>query len=476
MPDERACDRPRPPSPGVFASARSVVRTAFREVRQTDLSRRRASDLSWLLVGQAGALALGIVSIKLLTSMGTDAYGRYALALTVAALLSGLVFGPAEQGFLRFYYPAAETGSSRTYLGVLYRGLLLGVAAVGLVTGVAASLAWSGSGTALALTVTAGGAFAAVSAGATPLAAMLNLLGRRRLNATFQVVERAAVVLALWLLARGGRLSVTTALLAGAAGVVLVALGRAVSVSRAVPADEPMDAAARREIRRGAVRSVASFGAPFAIWGLAGWLQSNSERWIIGTLLSTSDVGVFAMMLTIANVLIAYPYGVMAQLFTPAAYRRLHDRDDAARADEGLRLIRVFGFGMVALTGVSAWVTLLFGRLAISWLSSPAFAASWYLLPVVCVGTGLFFVGQSLSLVGASLNAPRIYLTPKILSGVLAVGLNAAGAWAFGLPGIAVASWATGGVYVALVVRANRRLLIRTAAADSREPLGERRA
>ena len=469
-------DRPRPSAPGVFASARAVVRMAVREVRQTDLSRRHASDLSWLVIGQAGALVLGIVSIKLLTSMGTAAYGRYALALTVAALLSALAFGPAEQGFLRFYYPAAERGSSRTYLGVLYRCILLGAAAIGVVTGLAASWAWTGPGADFALTVAAGGVFAAVSAGSTPLAAMLNLLGRRRLNATLQVLERAAVVLALWLLARGGRLSVTTALLAGAAGVVVVAVVRTLSVNRAVPADEPMDAAARRAARCDAVRSVASFGAPFAIWGLAGWLQSNSERWIIGTVLSTSDVGVYAMMLTIANVLIAYPYGVMAQLFTPAAYRRLHDLEDAARVDEGLRLIRVFGFGMVALTGVAATATLLFGRLAISWLSSPAFAAFWYLLPVVCVGTGLFYVGQALSLVGASLNAPRIYLAPKILAGLLAVGFNTVAAWAFGLSGIAVVSWAVGGIYVALVASANRSVARRMAAAPSGSPHGGRQA
>ncbi len=63
---------------------------------------------------------------------------------------------------------------------------------------------------------------------------------------------------------------------------------------------------------------------------------------MIGALLTTSGVGVFAMMLTIANVLIAFPYGVLAQLFTPAAYRRLHDLGDGPRVGEGLRIIRVF--------------------------------------------------------------------------------------------------------------------------------------
>ncbi len=124
VPDERVSERRRPRLPGVLASTKSLALTAFREVARTSLSRRHASDLSWLVIGQAGALVLGVISIKLLTSMGMDAYGRYALALTVAALLGALVFGPAEQGFLRFYFPAAERGTSRTYLGVLYRGLL----------------------------------------------------------------------------------------------------------------------------------------------------------------------------------------------------------------------------------------------------------------------------------------------------------------------------------------------------------------
>jgi O-antigen/teichoic acid export membrane protein len=445
-----------------------VVLTAVREVGRTDVSRRHASDLSWLVIGQAGALALGIVVIKLLTSMGTDAYGRYALVLTVAALLSALVFGPAEQGFLRFYFSAVERGAARTYLGVLYRGLLVAMAPFCVVTCLAAWWGWSGAASSLSPLLLAGGAFAIASAGATPLAAMLNLLGRRRLNAILQVLERAIVVLALWALAGRGQLSVIAALLAGTGGVVVGALVRTWSLGGVVAADRPMDASVRRAARREAVRSVASFSAPFAVWGLAGWLQSNSERWIIGTVLTTSGVGVYAVMLTIANVLIAIPYGVMAQLFTPAAYRRLHDLDDRLRVDDGLRLIRVFVSGMVALTVVSAGVTLALGRIVVSWLSSPAFAEYWYLLPVVCVGTGLFHVGQALCLVGAAVNAPRIYLGPKLLAGALAVALNGAAAWTFGLMGVALASWAVGAVYTLSVVHANRRALARLDSANAR--------
>ena len=451
-------------SPGVFASTQSLVLTAYREVSWTRLSRRHASDLSWLVIGQAGALVLGVTSIKLLTSMGTDAYGRYALALTVAALLGALVFGPAEQGFLRFYFPAAERGTSRTYLGVLYRGLLTAMAAFGTLTGLAAAWAWDGPHAGLAPMILAGGAFAIASAGATPLTGMLNLLGERRLNAVLQVIERAIVVAALWSLDHRGQLGVITALVAGTLGVVVAALARAWSLRGAVSPDGPMDVAARGAARGEAARSVAAFGAPFAVWGLAGWLQSSSERWIIGALLTTSGVGVFAMMLTIANVLIAFPYGVLAQLFTPAAYRRLHDLGDGPRVGEGLRIIRVFVMVVVALTAVSALATMVFGRMAVAWLSTPQFAAYWYLLPIVCVGTGLFYVGQALCLLGASLNTPRSYLTPKLVAGALAVALNTAAAWAFGLVGVAAASWLVGGIYAVSVARANSRMLHRMTA------------
>ncbi len=473
MPDERISDRRRPWSPGIVASTQSLVLTAVREVAGTSLSRRHAKDLFWLVIGQAGALALGIVSIKLLTSMGTDAYGRYALALTVAALLGALVFGPAEQGFLRFYFPAAERGTSRTYLGVLYRSLLAAMAAFGALTGLAAVWAWGRPDPGLAPLVLAAGAFAIASAGTTLLSGMLNLLGRRRLNAILQVLERAVVVLALWSLARRGQLSVITALLAGTGGVVVSALARTWSLGGAVAPDGPMDLATRGAARGEAARSVAAFGAPFAVWGLAGWLQSNSERWIIGALLTTSGVGVYAMMLTIANVLIAFPYGVLTQLFTPAAYRRLHDLGDGPRVDEGLRIVRVFVAAVVALTAASTFGTMVLGRMVVAWLSSPAFAGYWYLLPIVCVGTGLFYVGQALCLLGASLNTPRSYLTPKLVAGGVAVASNAAAAWAFGLVGVAATSWAIGAVYVVLVVRANRHILARMTAAGSRqEPRG----
>ncbi len=87
---------------------------------------------------------------------------------------------------------------------------------------------------------------------------------------------------------------------------------------------------------------------------------------------------------------------------------------------------------------------------------------------MVCVGTGLFYVGQALCLVGASVNAPRIYLGPKLLAGALAVALNWAAAWSFGLMGVALASWVVGGVYTLSVARANRKALASLASAAAR--------
>src|ERR1019366_277898 len=90
----------------------------------TVIRHRNISEIGWLVTGQVVTTALGFVSMKLLSSMGTSEFGIYSLVLTIAAFVSASLYGPAEQGFIRFYYNYSNEGMARTYIGQFYRYLV----------------------------------------------------------------------------------------------------------------------------------------------------------------------------------------------------------------------------------------------------------------------------------------------------------------------------------------------------------------
>jgi len=60
----------------------------------------------------------------------------------------------------------------------------------------------------------------------------------------------------------------------------------------------------------------------------------------------------------------------------------------------------------------------LWGRELIILISSRDYVVYWYLLPLLCLGTGLFLTGQAQTVFGMALNQPKKYLMPKISIGI----------------------------------------------------------
>jgi O-antigen/teichoic acid export membrane protein len=83
------------------------------------------------------------------------------------------------------------------------------------------------------------------------------------------------------------------------------------------------------------------------------------------------------------------------------------------------------------------------------------------MLPILCLGLGLFYVGQALSTLGMSLNVPRIYLKPKIITGVIAVVGNYFVVRLYGIEGIVYGLVFIGLFYLSSIIIVNKALLVR---------------
>jgi O-antigen/teichoic acid export membrane protein len=418
-----------------------------------------AAELSWLCAGQAVSLILGILTIKLLTSMGPSNYGTYALVGTIGALVSSILYGPLEQGFVRFYYDYANRGMARRFINLFYRCLFVGCGFC-VVGGLVVVFADSWTGTHLSsLLIFSATLFVILSSTANPFNSMLNVLRRRRENALLQMLERLLALLFLFAIFQITTRTLTTALLALCLALALVVTAKSVLLSSLQPADETSGASQQHDGHYAEMlKAVRRFGAPFAIWGLAGWLQSNSERWVILTYLSAADVGIYAVMMALANYAVAVPQGILSQFAVPFIYERFSGSAGATSRREGSVYLGYFVLSSAILVGLVALAAVVSGKSAIIILSSEQYARYWYLLPLLCLGTGLFHVGQALCLVGLSLNLPNKYMFPKIAAGLLAVLLNILFVNLFGMHGIAVSICVAGLVYLLMIVAVNAKI------------------
>jgi len=409
------------------------------------------SELAWIIIGQVSSLALGFISIKLLSTMGTEEFGRYALVLTLAALLSAFLYGPADQGFIRHYYDYLNLGLSKTYIRVFFRflknaGLLTFVLFIPLVFVVYFLGAEK---------ISAGiiiGVYLILSSVSNSFTSMLNTIRQRKMNAIVLILERSIIVVLLYLAVRSGNLTSIEAIVIILFSLVVVVCLKGFLLRKRVPEDDTVQSTESFKSNQKEIhKKVIKFSIPFAIWGVMGWLQSNSDRWIIEHYLTTSDVGVFAIMLALTAYMIATPSGAIGQFFQPIIYQK-HASNNNIKKLITYFIISIIGIGLFATA-----VSFFFGEKIILLVSNHNFTTYWHILPLLCIGIGFFQVAQALTIHGAIKKTPQIYIMPKIVSGVFAVLSNIFFISKMGIPGAAISICITNILYLSLVAFVNKR-------------------
>jgi len=414
-------------------------------------------EILWLCSGQVISMLLGIVSIKLLTSMGPNEFGKYSLVLSVAALVSAVFYGPAEQGFVRFYYDYSNRGVASTFLKVLYLFLILagcGCLVLTVLAFIANNIFGKWEQTSV---VIISGLYITLSVSVNIFNSFLNLLRKRKANTILQVVERCLCIGLIYILFNNKSLSFLTALAALSVAIIIVLILKISMLNTFVPADDETDSKILANSRNEIVRVVKKFSIPFGIWGVTGWMQSSSERWVIAHYLTTADVGIYALMITIANYIIAMPCGIIGQFVLPLIYKRVSSTDEKLRK-EAFKIMNYLIISTATLVICASIITALFGRQTILLLGGSKYTDFWYLLPVLCIGTGLFHVGQSFTTFGMLLNVPDKYILPKVASGIIAVLSNIVLISFFGMLGISLSICFTSLAYLLLVIFINSRI------------------
>jgi O-antigen/teichoic acid export membrane protein len=420
----------------------------------------RIREFSWLAAGQLTTLVLSIISVKLTTSIGPEEYGKYTLAASVIGVLSLAFFGPLEQGYIRLYFDYAKHAHTRWVYGYsLLRVLLysaVGLIAISGLTAIAAHAMFDFS------YVFAGAAafMIVMSLISVPITGMLNAMRLRRDVALVQIVERILIIALLFLLLSKLQLSAATVMFAlGLAGVVTFAL-RLASYLRSMRPEKTQDHASQdadKALPRQIYSQVLTYSAPFVVWGILTWMQSNGERWVINGMLTASDVGRYGLAANIINSSAVLLFTILTQFVTPIIFNRFSD-GSVQQQVEGRRIIRLYSTTTLALFGLASVGLYFAGEIVIQFVSSKAFVVDSLLFSVLTIGIGLFYVGQAYATLGLALKKPAAYIFAKTSTAIVAVLLYLAGCYWGGLIGIVWAMVAANSLYLALILRTNRSL------------------
>jgi O-antigen/teichoic acid export membrane protein len=404
--------------------------------------------------GQVIGLLLSLISIKLTTAIGPSEYGHFILVTSLGGLLTLSLFGPMEQGFVRYYFEFSKNDAHRAaYLFMVETVMKKAAAYLGIaaVAGTIAGVMMYGESV---MFMVSASLLIIITVIAAPFNGLFNAMKLRKEVSIIQVLEKGLIVIILFAVSRFIPMDAGIVMSCVVGAMLVFIVVRVVLYHRQIGQTPSEDE--RRDIRIDAWKKIVTYGWPFIIWGWLSWLQFNGERWVINSYLTTVDVGKYGLSASIVNNSIVMVYGVLIQFMTPSIYGKFASENRTERMN-GYSLIRITSaatFILFLLFGVFLYFA---GSMVIQLLSTKEYIIDTTILLLLTVGLGLFYVGQTLAMVGFAMEKPEAYLVPKVLSSVVSVAGYIAGCLWFGLYGIVFAVIIGNSFYLISIIIINKR-------------------
>lgn len=417
-----------------------------------------APEFYWLISGQLLSVLLGFINIKILSKLGPSDYGLYALIITISTLLVQIYYGPIQQGFLRFYYYYFNLNQAKIYINLLYRILFISSVSLISITLIATFIIKSHYAFTSLFIIFIGG-FVIIQRTSLFFNSLLNLIRKRKENTLISISSKVTMIILFYVFYIKGMFNLERVIILSFIVECIFCVLKIFIFNKYVPeANSELDNNLNH-YRKEMLKKTFQYTLPFLIWGFTGWLQSNGEKWIINEVLTIYDVGIYALMITLVNALISVPISIITEFFSPIIFQNYSDFNNYLNIKKGYQYIRYTIILTYVITIVSVITTILFGKYMIILISSEEYAIYWYILPISCLGMGLFLVGQAQAFIGMVHNLPQAYLSPKILVGALSVLLNFLAIKIFGILGAALSTLIIGLVYVTYINIINKKII-----------------
>lgn len=397
--------------------------------------RRLSKEGLWIILGQAMAVLGSLVGVRIMTGlMEPAAYGDLALGMTIATLVNQTLLGPLENGVIRFYAPAQELGELSGYFKTVRQLVTKATVIIILVILIAVTgLLVAGRREWIAISLVAL-VFAMLSGYNTIISGIQNAARQRSIVAIHQGIESwirfpIAAILLLWLGASG-----TVAMVGYIMGVVLVIGSRSIFFLKIIP--NKVDLGEKESNWRD---QILKYSWPFATWGVFYWAQSASDRWALKLFASSEEVGMYAVLFQLGYNPMAMATGMAMQFLTPILFQRAGDATDSIRNFNVNTLSWRLTWLSLGLTGIFFMVSFLLHTQIFSIFVSKEYASISNLLPWMLFAGGIFAAGQTISLNLMSKMETHRMMSAKIITALLGVVCNFAGAYFLGIKGVVFA-------------------------------------
>lgn len=388
---------------------------------------------TWIIAGQFAIVTGAIVLVRFLTAYLDPAqYGQLALGLTTAGLVNQMVMGGVVAGIGRFYSIAAEKQDLFGYLRAS-RNLMvyatLGVLVIGLLLMIGLWLMGYSQWLGLAAAVLV---LSVLSGYNSSLSGIQNAARQRAIVAFHVGLDAWLKILLAFGVMFYWRVSCTAVVIGYAISAFLITFSQIVFLGRTIPKQQEKPLGANHQW----AQQMWAYSLPFATWGAFTWMQQVSDRWALQTFTSTTAVGHYAVLFQLGFTPVALFTNMVMNFVGPILYQRSGDASDAIRNAHVHRL----GWQMVYLSFI---VTLLAFATTFTWherlfrlLVAIEYREISYLLPWVVLAGGVFAAGQMLALKLMSEMKSSEMAKAKIVTAVLGILSNVAGAAIAGVNGV----------------------------------------
>lgn len=397
----------------------------------SDRTRRLIKEGGWIVFGQILMVVGFIAGVRLLTELlSPEAYGELALGMTIATLVNQIILGPLGGGITRFYAPAVEQGDLGGYLSAAKKLVLFATAVILLLAViVCAGLGALGKSQWIAISLSAL-VFAVFSGYGANLSSIQTAARHRAIVALQQGVDPLlrslmAAGLIVWL----GMSSVVA--MVGYALAALFMLGSQTYFFQRILRGKTFS-----EDKKDWQKDIWHFSWPIGVFGIFTWLQLASDRWALQFFSSTGDVGSYAVLYQLGYYPISLLTGMAMQFLVPILYQRAGDAKDNKRNANANQLGWRATWASLALTGVAFLVAMFLHELLFHILVAEEYRSVSYLMPWIILSGGVYASGQTLTLNLQAQMKTREMMVAKIVTALLGVALNLAGAYWYGITGI----------------------------------------
>lgn len=375
-----------------------------------------------------------LVGVRLLTELLDPAtYGELGLGMTAAALVNQVLLGPLSNGATRFYAPAFGQGDVAGYLAGVRYLLLRAAAVIGLILLIVTASLLATERTSLIGITVAALIFALISGCNSILGGIQNAARQRAVVAVHQAAESWARFLVAAALLLTLPATSAVAMLGYATASIPILLSQYGFFRKSVQA--PRASAARTDWKN----TIWKYSWPFGTWGIFTWLQLASDRWALEHFATTQEVGLYVVLYQLGYYPISLATGMAMQFLAPILYERAGDAKDSRRNENVNRLTWHLTAWALGLTCLTSLLALAFHQQIFGVFVSQKYNSVSSLLPWMILSGGIFAAGQAIALNLMSLMRSEAMVIVKIVTALVGVVLNFAGAYWYGTAGVVLA-------------------------------------